>query len=772
MAATLVAAYALALTLQTAPQASVEGVIRDVGTGVPLPGATVMLTDLDQGAVSGPDGRYELRFVPPGPQHLTVQHLGYSTRTLHLLVPASGRLGFDVSLHIDPIAMEGILVARNRPIRGLDPGDSTAFPDRGVTHAGLETHPTLAQADALMALAGGEIFMEAEAPTGVHMRGGASDQTGYLLDGVPVLNPLHAAGLFSAWNPDALAGLHVAGVATSPGLPDALSGAIFARTREPGNRLRMQSALSNTQARLTVDGPVGVGGAAYLLSWRSGISVAFARADEASYVSGETGDFVGKIQMPAFGGGLRFLLYDSENELGTASAVRQDDATEPTAPRNTFEWASRSFGASWAWSRRAREPALPMPHATGVAESDLAVLLGVWGAAADAGSSWSPPGDAARLANRRWDFGFGASAERRSSHATTQAGVRFRSIKTSYNVHAERPPHSWEPHGTTGVLAVFAQHARPLGSSLDLRAGAAASFAGGELRLAPRAQLRWQSAGRLVWTAAYSRSHQFAQSLRNPESVAGHVFPVELFLASGVAGVPVPESDQIVVAGEWTAPIGLRLGAQAYTRRMKGVLLVAPRETGPFATDSFAVGAATARGASIEVASSGARYGIIASYGLQRVRLGFEPDSAFTPHYGITHTLDAGVVVFPSGTSSVRLSVQAAAGRTATALSGPFEWESCNVLDVGCEFAGSPRLEGPLGRSELPAYGRVDLGARKHWHLTVSGRDILFGVAGTLTNLLGRRNTLNYILDPETGDEVAIDMLPLSPLVVGIDARF
>ncbi len=95
------------------------------------------------------------------------------------------------------------------------------------------------------------------------------------------------------------------------------------------------------------------------------------------------------------------------------------------------------------------------------------------------------------------------------------------------------------------------------------------------------------------------------------------------------------------------------------------------------------------------------------------------------------------------------------------------------MLDRGCEFAGSPQArDEPLGASSLPAYLRIDLGFRKHWHLRLAGREGLLGVFGTVTNVLGRRNIVAVATDPGTGEAVEIEMRPRAPLVVGIDWRF
>jgi hypothetical protein len=72
----------------------------------------------------------------------------------------------------------------------------------------------------------------------------------------------------------------------------------------------------------------------------------------------------------------------------------------------------------------------------------------------------------------------------------------------------------------------------------------------------------------------------------------------------------------------------------------------------------------------------------------------------------------------------------------------------------------------------LPGYLRLDIGARKHWHLGIGGHDVEIGLFGTLTNLFGRRNVLAIATDPSTGQRSGVEMRPFAPLVVGTDWRF
>jgi hypothetical protein len=291
------------------------------------------------------------------------------------------------------------------------------------------------------------------------------------------------------------------------------------------------------------------------------------------------------------------------------------------------------------------------------------------------------------------------------------------------------------------------------------------------VHVSPRADLRWSPLQRWTFSASYARTHQLAQSLRNQESVVGNVFPADLYLSAG-RSVPVPRSDQAVLAADFRPTPGVRASAQTWTRALDGLLLVAPASGHPFAAGHFLTGSGSARGAALELSAAGARYGVLASYGWQHVRLE-SPEGGYVPAHGTTHLVEGGLIAFPGATWQARLGVAAGFGRRATAVAGALEWEACNLLDEGCEFGGSPSHDGEtLGGSALPAYLRVDLGVRKHWHVGIAGRDASIALFGTVTNVFARANLLTYARDALTGERSAVEMRPLSPLVVGLDWRF
>ncbi|HET9326230.1 MAG TPA: TonB-dependent receptor [Candidatus Eisenbacteria bacterium] len=733
--------------LAAAPSGSagIAGTVRDAETAQPLAGAAVLLPELERGTLTDSAGRYVLSPVPPGPHHLEVRLLGYSPRVLHALVPSAGALSIDVALRAQPVSTHSVEVRAPITIRGVEPG-TTVFPDREASSTAIANHPLLAEPEGFHALEGGEASLRPETAGGVYLRGGAADQTAFLIDGVPVLSPYHAGGISSAWNTDALSRVYLRASDPWSSAPGALSGTIEGVTREPGPVARSQGSISTTQARITFDGPLAGGG--YVLSARGGVHDLVAPSGERSYLSGGVGDALAKLETPAFGGRARALYYGNTNQIGTAAAAEE---TPPAAPRNDFDWDGRSFGLDW---RR-----------------DHIRVLG-WSASGDATADWDMPVGRLSMEGERQDAGVRLALHSEGALASSALELDWRTSRTRYRTVPDSAgvPFALDSDFPIATLAV--RQTLHVGAGMELDSYIPAEFAEGLTRAAPQVRLRWNKSPSLTFLLAYLRTHQYAQSLRNPESVVDHVFPADVTIGSAAAGIPVAESDQRLIAADWRWRAGIRLGLEAYDRDSRNLLLVAPRDGEPFSTGGFVIGSSRSQGIALDLAAGSARWAVVASYGWQDVRL-FYGDSSYVPEHGAKHRFEGGVIVHPSATSSVRLGAWVETGRRTTSIPTAFEWESCNLLDEGCEFGGSPHYGNePLGGTPLPAYARVDLGVRKHWHARVAGRDGSIALFGTYSNLFSRENLLTYAYDPSTGEQVGVELRPAALLVIGIDWRW
>jgi Carboxypeptidase regulatory-like domain len=726
------------LLIQAIATGSIAGTLRDATTNDPLSGAQLVVVDLNQTAVTDADGRYRLDRLPAGRHRLLVRRIGYAPRTLDALVPADGAIEIMIVLRAEPIVLGAI--------DGAYPANESSPTDAHLDLAALRTHPLLAEPDAFQALSGGVVAVRPESPAGMHVRGGGSDQVTYLLDGFPVFSPYHSGEAFSAWNPDALA---EADLVPASETWDALSGVVSAASRTPGRQHRAHAGFSTTHMRLTLDGPVGSRGAGYLWSLRSGFPGFPLPQHESTYLRSETGDQLGKLEAPLAGGRLRLLGYSTANELDT-----DGPAGGGPASRNTFNWQSTTIGGEWN-----------KPVGAGFFRAR------VWIADGEANAAWHVDSSAELLASRRRDAGVSATLEQSDRGGHTAFGIRVQTSRMAYRV---TPDAGSELHYASHapLAALFLERAQRLDTRVGLTTAISATASTGAARVSPRVRLSWIPTSRLVLSGDVLRLYQFAQSLRNPESVAGAVFPVDLFAGASSAGVPIARSDEVIVAAAYRPAAGFRLSAQGYTRVFHDVVLVAPNSQDPFATAPLAIGSGIARGVSVDASHTTDRYTVFAVYGRQSVRFVYGANS-YVPEYGATDAVDAGVMIHPSRALSLRLGASGRFGRRVTPLTTPFEWESCNVADRGCEFAGSPRTaRDSLGATTLPGYVRVDLGIRNEWQLRIAGRTTDFGVFGTLTNVFARTNALTLAPDPLSGVRTPVTLRSRAPLVIGVDWAF
>lgn len=748
----LVLGLAVQLLTGSAPdQGAITGTVRDADRSTPLVGVTVALDGLPRAAITDQLGRYRLDAVPAGRRRLTVRRVGYDSRSFDVLVPGRGSVEINLTLDAAPYHLAPILVRRSaNPPPSTLAGDDRWPGRRVLTVSSGRDDPLVAEPDLLQALRGRGVVLDPETPQGVHLDGGASDQTGYLLDGIPVFNPYHAAGLFSAWNPDALEQVALVSTLAEAGVPATLSGTIQATSRRPGERLRWAGAMSTTQARLTLDGPLA-GKVGLLVSVRQGFPGLFSPG-EPSYLRGGANDVLAKVETGLLGGRLGALVWRNDNEVGAASAPPPESG-EPVAAGHEFEWQSQSLGFRWL--------------KTGPALS--ARVIG-WSASGTAEASWNGA-PASLLAARRHDYGLSAVVERRGAEGLSIAGLSLERSSTRYLLDSDSAALDREARARIPTVTLVVEHRIGLGR-LAVGAGGQAVAGLGRVRLAPQGRLHWTPVGGFGAWVTHARRFQLVQSLRNPESVVGGIFPADLYLGAGSAGVPVARSDQTAIGLSLERGSRFRGDARLYRKTFDGVLLIAPVEAGPFAVSSIGSGGGgSARGLSLSLGWTTPALELAASYDRQSVRYGSE-DAGFVPGHAAAHLAAGGIVVRPSGSWSLRLGTLAVFGRRSTGSVGATEWEACNLLDRGCEFAGAPELanEG-VGSRPLPGYVRLDLGVRKEWTLRWRGGPTRLGAFGTVTNLLGRVNLQSYLVDPATGQVTGLEMRPRAPLVVGLDWR-
>lgn len=142
---------------------------------------------------SAHDGTFRLALTP-GRQRLITRRLGFRPETTLVIVPSAGLV--EVRLRHDPMLLQSVTVVDD---------DDGAGGRRTVPRTTIRNTPTFLEADVFRALAFVPGVSQPNDLKGrLHLAGGASDETGYELDGHPLQEPFHLAGLLGSFPSAAL----------------------------------------------------------------------------------------------------------------------------------------------------------------------------------------------------------------------------------------------------------------------------------------------------------------------------------------------------------------------------------------------------------------------------------------------------------------------------------------------------------------------------------------------------------------------------------------
>ena len=240
--------------------AALAGVVRDSVNLEPVAFAPVTVTPVggDPGAVSGVSDRYGAFVLPAVPASVPVRidvgTVGYAWTRTYDVLPAEP---IRALLSPIPISLEGLDVFGSG--RAGDPMSLSrdAFVIDTVL---LRSLPTIPETDVLRATEVAPSASAASDYTSVpFIRGGTSDGTPTLLDGMRLFNAFHLGGLVSAINADVVKRVTVLPGSGGDGLATgSLSGAFDIATRDGSrDRRRTSGSLGLVSSRFSVEGPVG-----------------------------------------------------------------------------------------------------------------------------------------------------------------------------------------------------------------------------------------------------------------------------------------------------------------------------------------------------------------------------------------------------------------------------------------------------------------------------------------------------------------------------------
>ena len=101
-------------------QNTISGIVTDAGSGLPLPGATVMLVGTTTGAVTDGDGTYRINDLPLGTYTIQVSFVGYEA-VLQPITLQDADVTFDIALQASSQALEALELFASRALNRQTP---------------------------------------------------------------------------------------------------------------------------------------------------------------------------------------------------------------------------------------------------------------------------------------------------------------------------------------------------------------------------------------------------------------------------------------------------------------------------------------------------------------------------------------------------------------------------------------------------------------------------------------------------------------------------
>lgn len=167
-------------------QGRIAGTVRDAN-GEPLVGVNVIVLGTASGAATDIEGRYEISGLRPGQYNVQLTYIGFETKLYTAIPVRTGETTrLEVTLEEAVLSTEDeIVVVGERPLLDVEQASSSY----ALSAEQLAAAPIRDVQAAISTQAG--VIRD---PTGLYIRGGRSDETGLVIDGVSAKDPLAGTG--------------------------------------------------------------------------------------------------------------------------------------------------------------------------------------------------------------------------------------------------------------------------------------------------------------------------------------------------------------------------------------------------------------------------------------------------------------------------------------------------------------------------------------------------------------------------------------------------
>lgn len=768
-------------------------------TGAPVAGALVRVAGSASTAVSNSAGFYTLQNLSVGLDTLQITRSTFAPLVLAVLVPPTGSLRVDLVLTSEPVAMATVRIttldhvvsddANPAADRVGNPGEWSWKGDV-ASAPGMTGEPDLYRvlaADSRVVIHPDEVRSTS---LGV---GPGSQPIATLVDGLPMWDPGHTAGILSGISPDLVGGLQFYDGTASSRYGATMSGVLDVQTREDQvTKPSWSGAISSVAVRTAWGSPFRVGnvlGHVLLTARRSRTPTLLDPSGE-DLLSDRWADAGGVIALQYGSNTVRVVAMRSGDRL-LAGVTDMKDMADATSPSNVsarqspvgmnstarIPWTSATLGAVWTrilpgaatlktriWGRQFTAANGASMTASGDA-SDSASSVGIasdahWGTTSIGGSL-----DVTRTVYTEYttDNAYSAPA---ASDAPASGDRVPRNGTTGFDAPAiSGAPSMTALRSAPAIFAAYAEHqwARvndPWSVTAGLRV---TGVIGGSPMLDPRMELARRLSPGTLFSLGYARTHQFVQSVWMTGSPLTALVPIALPVAASKEGVPVLTSSMTTARLTSRIAEHVRLDVATFEQGFRG-LITSPVSHSPFpATFGPRASNGHVTGASIGMQGDAARLDWNVGYRITRTNTD-GARGADSSRRMLTQDATAALTLRADSHTDIR--VASWLGRPQVSDGELLGSDGRNELSAADTRSAPGQLLGSdLTLLDHPgAYMRLDIAAVHRWRVGSRGT---FDITLTLENVLNRRNTAALLPDPGETETRVIRFTPRA-LLAGI----
>lgn len=204
---------------------SITGTVLDRDTGEPLFGVNILVRGTSFGAVTDFDGEYTIRNIRTGEYNLEYRYVGYE-RTLVTEIRVVEGEDTEVNVELGQQAItadEEVIVIGERPIFDVEQSSTgSTFSREQISAAPIR------RVEEVVGMTAGVI----NDPTGLYIRGGRANETGYIVDGVSAQDPLAGTGFGLDLGSNAFSSVEVTTGGMDVEFGNATSGVVNVQTQD------------------------------------------------------------------------------------------------------------------------------------------------------------------------------------------------------------------------------------------------------------------------------------------------------------------------------------------------------------------------------------------------------------------------------------------------------------------------------------------------------------------------------------------------------------